>query len=437
MRRHARPGGGRQVEVTIEGLGGRGDGVATWQGSPVFVAQTVVGDRLKVKLTSEKAGGWRGEPVELIEEGPGRQDPVCGHFGPCGACQLQQLDDGLYAEWKRGLVLDALARQQLEAAEVAPLVRVPPCSRRRASLAALRLGRRALLGFHERMSHRVVDLSECHVLRPEIFALLAPLRELLAVLLRDGESGEVMVTLTENGCDLLLTLPRAPDLAGRQAATAFAEAQDVARLSAQAKGETEPEPLCLRRPPLLTFRAPGKDVPVTPPPGGFVQPSAEGEAALRDAVLGALPEALGRVADLFCGCGTFSFALLAKASGVLAVEGDEPSLAALWTAARHGGLAGPLDIASRDLARQPLRPEELAGFDAVVFDPPRAGAREQAQHLAASAVPRIVAVSCNPVSFARDARILVEGGYRLERIVPVDQFPWTAHLELVAGFRRP
>lgn len=432
MRRRTRPGGGRQVEVTIEGIGGRGDGVATWHGRPVFVAQTVAGDRLRVKLTSEKGGGWRGEPVELLAEGPGRQEPPCGHFGPCGACQLQQLDDGLYGDWKRGLLLDALARQQLTAGEIAPLVRVPPMSRRRANLAAARHGRRVRLGFHERMSHRVVDLAECHVLRPELFALLEPLRALFAVLLRDGEAGEATVTLTESGCDLLLSLPRPPDLTGREAATAFAEAADLARLSARAVGEDEPEPLCQRRPPVLTFSG----IAVTPPPGGFVQPSAQGEAALREAVLASLPDALGRVADLFSGCGTFSFALLGRAASVLAVEGDEAALAALWGAARHAGLAGPLAIAPRDLARQPLRPEEFAAFDAVVFDPPRAGAREQAGHLAASSLQTVVAVSCNPVSFARDARILVEGGFRLERVVPVDQFPWTAHLELVAQFRR-
>lgn len=432
MRRHTRPGGGRQVEVTIEGLGGRGDGVATFEGKPVFVPQTVAGDRLRVKLTAEKGGGWRGEPVELLEEGPGRQEPVCGHFGPCGACQLQQLDGRLYADWKRGLLLDALGRQGLEAGEVAPLVQVPARSRRRANLAVARVGRRVLVGFHERMSRRVVDLAECHVLRPELFALVEPLRGLFAELLAEGETAEATATLTASGCDLLLLLPRPPGLAGREAATAFAEAHDLARLSSLARGEGEPEPLCRRRTPALDFAG----VLVTPPPGGFVQPSAEGEAALRRAVLAALPDGLGRVADLYCGCGTFSFALLGKAAGVLAVEGDEPALAALWAAGRHAGLAGPLDIAARDLARRPLRPEELAGFDAVVFDPPRAGAREQAEHLAASVVPRVVAVSCNPVSFARDARILVEGGYRLERVVPLDQFPWTAHLELVAAFVR-
>ncbi len=432
MRRRSRPGGGRQVEVTIEGIGGRGDGVATFEGKPVFVPQTVPGDRLRVRLTSDKGGGWRGEPVELLAEGPERQEPPCGHFGPCGACQLQQLDDARYAEWKRGLLLDALARQQLEAAEVAPLQRVPPQSRRRANLAAVRQGGRIRLGFHERMSRRVVDLQECHVLHPALFALLAPLRTLFAGLLRDGQTAEVTACLTETGADLLLQLPQAPDLAGREAATAFAEAQDLARLSARVADAPQAEPLCLRRPPVLTCGG----VAVSPPPGGFVQPTAEGEAALVEAVLAALPEAPGRIADLFSGCGSFSFPLAARARSLLAVEGDEAALAALWSAARHAGLAGPVDIAARDLARRPLRPEELAGFDAVVFDPPRAGAREQAQHLAASEVPRVVAVSCNPVSFARDARLLVEGGYRLERILPLDQFPWTAHLELVAAFSR-
>ncbi len=187
----------------------------------------------------------------------------------------------------------------------------------------------------------------------------------------------------------------------------------------------------IRRPPAVRFAG----VAVEPPPGGFLQPTAEGEAALSERVLSYVPERAATVAELYAGCGTFTFAL-ARRARVHALERDEAALAALWAAARKAGLAGRVTVEARDLARAPLTAEELAGSECVVFDPPRAGAREQAAALADSPVPAVVAVSCNPNSFARDARILVDGGYRLVEVSPVDQFPWSGHLELVASFRR-
>lgn len=436
MRRQARKGGGRQLELTIEAIGTQGDGIGFDDGRPVFVPQTVAGDRLLVRLEAEKGGGFRGEALELLQEGPGRAEPPCPHYGPCGGCALQHLDETHYRAWKEALLPEALGRQGLPtegllAEGLRPTVFVPPGTRRRATFALRRQGARMELGFHRRRSHELVDLQACLLLTPALFALTVPLRRLLAELLPAGLRGDAVVLEAENGFDLLLVTPEPPDLAAREALAAFAEAEKVVRLSWAPDLKSEPEPVIERAGPLLTF---GR-TPVVPPPGGFVQPSREGEAALTAAVLEALPEGVGRVADLFAGCGSFTFALAERAQ-VTAVEGDAAALAALWTAARRGGLAGPVMVEQRDLVRQPLLAGELSVVEALVFDPPRQGAREQAAEIAASGVPTVIAVSCSPTSFARDARLLVEGGYRLDWIQPVDQFPWAAHLELVARFSR-
>ncbi len=431
MRRQARRGGGRQIEVSVSELGARGDGVAQSAEGLVFVPLSAPGDRLRVRLAGEKKGGaLRGEIVELLSESDQRGAPPCPHFGPCGGCQLQHLRPESYRAWKQTLAGTHLARQGLDPAVVAPLVEIGPGGRRRAVLAARRRGRRVQLGFHGARSRDLVDLQTCLLLTPALLALLAPLRALLADGLPDGATAELALAETDTGLDLLIAAAAEPDLAAREALAAFAEAQDLARLSWQS-GRGAPEPLAQRRLPLLTLGA----AQVTPPPGGFLQPSREGEAALVALVRAALPAGALRVADLYAGIGTFAFAL-ADPARVLAYEGEARAVAALEAAARQPAVRGRVAGERRDLDRQPLHAEELDVFDALVFDPPRAGAAAQAPHIAASRVPTVIAVSCNPASFARDARTLVEGGYRLERVTPVDQFPWSGHLELVAVFTR-
>lgn len=431
MRRKPRPGGGRQVELTVESIGSRGDGIADLGGRPVFVAQTLAGDRVRVRIAGERAGGLRGALLELIEPGPGRQPAPCPHFGPCGGCALQHMDDRAYAAWKRGQVLQAVTRRGLSAEVVEEMIRVPAGSRRRAVLSARKENGGSLhLGFLGRGTHRVEDLASCLILTPGLLALIPPIRAALTPLLQADERWGVVLSETETGVDLCLQTRRALALADREALAALAAASDLARVSWQQEGG-EPEPVVLRRAPVLTFGT----VAVTPPPGGFLQPSREGEQALADLVLSHLPAAAGRVADLFCGCGTFTFRLAGSAR-VAAVEGDGAALAAVEAAARRAGLTDRVSAERRDLARRPLSADELSTFECVVFDPPRAGAMAQAEQLARSPVPRVVAVSCNPATFARDARILVDGGYRLTSLVPVDQFPWSPHVELVASLER-
>jgi 23S rRNA (uracil1939-C5)-methyltransferase len=331
--------------------------------------------------------------------------------------------------WKEHLVRAALAHRGFAGPPLRPLLRIAPGTRRRASLAAERTGRSVRLGFHERESHRVIDAAGCLVLSPPLSLLLPPLREALLALLADGERIEVTAAATAAGVDLLLEGTRSLSLASREALAALADGADLARITWRAD-RSPPEPVIVRRPAQIAFA----DVPVDLPPGAFLQPTAAGEAALVAMVTRALA-GCRQVADLYAGCGTFSFPL-ARSARVHAVEGDAEAIGALTAAARRAALGQAITTEQRDLAADPLIESELARFDGVVFDPPRAGARSQAERLARSTIPKVVAVSCDPATFARDARILVDGGYRLVEATPIDQFIWSPHVETVAVFAR-
>ncbi|ALG70476.1 RNA methyltransferase [Azospirillum thiophilum] len=417
----------RELEVVVTDVGARGDGLALADGLRVFVPYGVAGDRLRVRVadTDGKGEGVRAEILEILQPGPGRQTPPCRHFGRCGGCTLQHMDDGTYAAWTVGMVRAALERVGLGDTPLEPLSRTPAAARRRARLAALKRGGRVWFGFNERQSHRLVDLEECPVLTPRLFALVEPLRSLLADLLPEGGGADVVLTDLEGGADLLLVGPHSLDRTGRETLVGF-EPDHVARISWQPTDRAGPEPVANRRPAFVRFAG----VPIQPPPGAFLQASREGEAALLAAVRDGVGQAT-RIADLFAGIGTFSIPL-AQQAAVHAVESDEAAVAALGRSVQ--GLR--LTVERRDLFENPLGVKELNRYDAVVFDPPRAGAAAQAAALAAAKVPRVVGVSCNPSSFARDARVLVDGGYRLVKLWPVDQFLWSSHVELVGLFER-
>lgn len=409
-------------EVVVAELGARGDGLARDDEGLIYVAGAAPGDRALVEIVGRRGDARTARIVELREAGPERVAPPCAHYGVCGGCALQHLSAAFNAAWKREQVVRALARRGFEAPPVAETVATPPASRRRARFGARRLRQGVVLGFNERASSRIVDLAECRVLRPALVALLPPLRGFLMAALRPGEVADAQATESETGLDVWLESPRAPTREARQAAVAFATDQDLARIA------WNDEIVLRRRPPLFTFGG----VAVEPPPGAFLQASADGEQALASRVLADVGEAR-RVADLFCGIGTFALPLSARAR-VAAFDADAAMTAALGAAARAA--QRPLAAERRDLFRRPLQPDELAPFEAVVFDPPRAGAQRQAEALAVSRVPVVVAVSCDPATFARDARVLANGGYALEQVTPVDQFVWSPHVELVATFRR-
>ncbi len=358
-----------------------------------------------------------------------RVAPPCAHAGACGGCAFQDRAlDGL-ATWKRAVVVDALARRGLTP-EVAPTLACAPRSRRRARFAAMRGKKGARLGFLRAQSHEIVDVEACLLVTPALLAAAPALRTLAGFAAPRARRIGITVVETDSGLDVSLEAAnaleagKALELDVRERAAAWAAAAAVARLSWNG------EPVAERRPPILRI---GRAT-VAPPPGAFLQPTREGEAALQRLVADALG-APRRVADLFAGCGTFALRL-AERSEVLAVEGDPALVAALDRAWRGADGLKRVVSAPRDLFRRPLRAEELKGVDAVVFDPPRQGAEAQARALADYRGETIVGVSCDADSFARDAAILAEGGWRLRRVAPVDQFLWSRHVELVGVFRR-
>jgi 23S rRNA (uracil1939-C5)-methyltransferase len=392
-------------------LAARGDGV-TADGR--FVIGAAVGDQVHFG-----ADGVR------IEPGPRHAVPPCRHFPDCGGCQLQHIGETDYADFVADRIVRALAHAGVSPSEVMPVAMSPPRTRRRAALRAVRRGG-LVLGFNAEGSHRIVDIVQCEVLNPALFALVAPLRTLLRAALAEGQGAGVTLTDSDSGVDVLLANVSADGLERIERLSDFARAHDLARLSIE--GAHGVETLVEARAPVLAMGG----ATVALPPAPFLQATREGEAALVAAVLAAVGDAR-QVADLFCGLGTFALPL-SHGARVLAADAAGPAVAALASAARAAGR--PVTTAHRDLFRRPLTAEELGNFDAVVFDPPRAGAAAQSAALAAAKVPVVVAVSCNPSTFARDAERLVQGGYHLRRLWPVAQFRWSTHVELVAEFRR-
>ena len=353
-----------------------------------------------------------------VEPGPDHQVPPCRHFPECGGCQLQHVSDAAYRDFLVNRVEGGIAQHGLET-EIREPHLSPPNSRRRASLRALKTGGGVLVGFNAAKSHRIVDMRENFILRPEMIALLPPLRELLGQLLKPKGGGEVQMTLIDGGIDLLLKGLATDDLRSIEALTSFAMEQGLARLSVDPGlgPETVYEPL----PATITLSG----VPVAFPVGSFLQATDDGEKALVASVREALAGS-GRIADLFSGLGTFALALKTD----YAAEAARDAVASLQRAAP--GIA----VEHRDLYRRPLDVSELERFDGVVLDPPRAGAEQQVRQLVGSAVQRIAFVSCNPGTFARDARLLADGGYKLDWARPVGQFRWSTHIELAAAFSR-
>jgi 23S rRNA (uracil1939-C5)-methyltransferase len=389
------------VGEAIVGLAARGDGVTA---SGRFVPMAAPGDVVA--------------PDGSVAAGPHRAVPPCRHFPECGGCQLQHVDDEAYGAFLRDRIASALAAQQLPAPDILAPHLSPRNSRRRA---ALRYDRGAL-GFNAEASHRVIDMRECHILRPELFALVRPLRALLGRVAR--RSAGVRLTLADQGVDVLLEKVEGEGLEAAETLTRFAQENRLARLAVDdgfgPETRWEPQPV----------RVTLGGVPVPLPHGAFLQATREGEAALVAAVREAIGQA-GTVADLFAGLGTFALSLEGR---TLAAEGDAKAAAALNHAAKSARKT--VLIEHRDLFRRPYTAAEIGRFDAVILDPPRAGAKEQVTELASSKVPRIAYVSCNPNTFARDARTLVEGGYRLLWVKPVGQFRWSVHVELAAAFAR-
>ena len=407
------------MRLVIERLGHLGDAVARGPEGPVYVAQMLPGEEVSGTLSGDRLVDTR-----ILTPSPDRVRPPCPHARTCGGCLLQHAADGFVADWKLGVVRSALAGQGLEA-PMRLILTSPPRSRRRATLAARRTKGGALLGFHARASDVLVAVPNCQLLHPDLIAAFPALEAL--VITGGSRSAELALTVTRTlaGPDVAVAGGKPLDSALRLDLARVAEAHGLSRLT------WEGEVVALRTAPMQRF---GRAL-VAPPPGAFLQATAEGEAALLAAVTEAVGDAR-RIVDLFAGAGTFALPLAGRAE-VHAVEGDAAMIAALDKGWRQAEGLKRVSAEVRDLFRRPLEADEFKGFDAVVIDPPRAGAEAQTAALARAQVPLIAAVSCNPVTFARDAKTLIGAGYGLDWVQVVDQFRWSAHVELAAKFSLP
>ena len=408
-----------EVPVRIDHLGAQGDGVGMLDGKPVYVGGALAGEVVTVQ-----GKGAKKQVFEIISKSAERVDAFCQYFGQCGGCQVQHLADDAYVAWKTGLLREAFSREGI-AVPFNDMLRFQQANRRRAVLTARPCNERAVLGFSERSSHAIVDIDQCPILVPELNNALPAIRDLLTVF--GAVKGDVRVNIlaVENGIDLAFNFSGKAPSGIVRALTTHRMAAHFLRLS------LNDEVVLERQRPRLSVGI----ASVCPPPGAFVQASGMAENAMADLVIGHL-ETCKRVADLFCGFGAFGLRL-ARHSMVHACESDSAALVAMDEAWRQtGGRLKALTHEKRDLFRRPLMEKELRKTDGVVFDPPRAGAEAQAGELAKSAVKKIAAVSCNPVTLARDTRLLVDGGYRIISVTPIDQFAFTPHLETVVLLER-
>lgn len=409
------------VELTIDSLGARGDGVAKGTGGgTIYVPFALPGELARATL----AGADRAVLIEISRPSLSRTAPVCPHFGSCGGCQIQHFEDEAALVWKREQTRLAFAARGIDA-PVAPVMTFPHGRRRRATFTAARTPRGIVIGFHAGRGHEIVPLDVCPVVAPEIEAALPGLARLADLVLpRQGEI-RVSVLRAENGLVV--------DIDGAAETLAPSIYEDLAR-TASAMGVLR---LSLAKNTIFSTGEPFLHfglAKAAPPPGVFLQAMAEAEAAMAGLILEAFGKAK-RAADLFSGVGAFTFPL-AKRCEVLSVDSDAAAIQALDKAARGTPGLKPITAKARDLFRAPLSPTELKDFDAAVFDPPRAGARLQAEALSRSKVPVVAAVSCDMATLARDARTLIDGGFRLVSVTPIDQFRYSAHIEAVAVFRR-
>jgi len=413
------------LTLDILEIGARGDGVAEQGGERYFVPFTLPGEVVEAEPIDRRGEGIAARLIEVLAPSRHRETPPCAHFGLCGGCALQHWRRDAYTAWKVGLIERALKQRGVAAPAFERPLLGEPGERRRVDFVLRRQGRRVLAGFHERASARVVDVGTCVIARPSLTALLDPLRAALAGILPDGAAADAVANDTDSGLDVLIRPHKRLELSidRRQALVDLAERAGLARLSWGDRAA--PEPIVTLRTPLLILG----DATVEPPPGGFLQATKRGEATMRAAVnawVGNAP----KLADLFAGIGALT---LGRPGRLSLFESDKPSVAAVDATARRIG-GNRVSAERRDLFRNPLGTKELDAFNAVVLDPPRAGAAAQVAEIARSTVPRIVYASCDPGSFARDARVLQDGGYRLEKLKPIDQFLWAGHVELIALF---
>jgi len=407
------------IELAIDTIGAQGDGIA----GHLFAPLTLPGERILARCAGDRA-----EVLQILDPSPDRIPPPCPHFGDCGGCALQHWASAPYLAWKVEQIRTALARVQIET-EMLPPFAAQPGSRRRLALHARREGRTVVLGFKARRSWRLAAISSCAIAHPRLIGALPALRRIAEPFLEHPKSAPTLhVTLTLTGLDIDVTgvERRSGGLsadARMRAASAAAEA-DVARVTLASEVVYEARPAQVRM----------GAATVTLPPGAFLQAVPEAETAMAQFAVDAAAGAK-RIADFYCGAGAFTFPLAAVAP-VLAADASAGAVDALISATASAPGLKTITAQARDLDRRPILAQELKGIDVAVFDPPRAGAAVQCGEIGRSKTARVIGVSCNPATFARDARTLVDAGFTLDRLLPVDQFLWSPHIELVGAFSR-
>jgi 23S rRNA (uracil1939-C5)-methyltransferase len=409
---------GMAEKVAITELGRGGDGISVAKGERAYVPFTLPGESVEIERS-----GNRGRPLRIVDASPKRVDPICRHFGTCGGCALQHMEQNAYLSWKRDMVTESFARSGIEV-DVESTAPMAKSSRRRAIFSAIKTAKGVILGFHRKGANEIVAIEECPVLVPAIVDRLNVLNRIARIVLRQGRPARITVVAADNGLDI------AVEGAGR---LGRAELESLGGLGV----DTSLARLTINGNHIFVNLRPEVQADGTalfPIPGGSLQATASAEATLAAAALDHIGDA-APIADLFAGIGTFTMRL-ARHAPVTAVDGSDSLLGAIVSAANNAHGLKSVTTRKRDLFQNPLAAVELNAFAAIVFDPPAAGAKAQAEAIANSTVPKVVAVSCNPSTLARDARILIDGGYRLTRVLPVDQFLFSAEIEVVATFER-
>lgn len=404
--------------VKVAKLGRAGDGLVDTGTGSIYVPLTLPGETIEAERS-----GTRGRVIRIVAASPDRVAPLCRHFGTCGGCALQHMSQPAYLAWKRQAVADCLRHRGITA-NIEPVVPIGPHTRRRAVFSAVKTANGVVLGFHRRGANQIIAIDECPVLTPAIVGKLDRLAEIVDNVLRRGTVARLAVLAADNGLDI------AAEGAGKIGRRELERLGNLAGDSSIARLTVDGAQIFINRRPELRV----DEVALLPVPGGFVQAVAEAEKTLAAAILDHIGDA-APIADLFAGIGTFALRL-GKRAPVTAIDASVDLVGAIEEAANTSRGLKPITLRKRDLFRNPFSPAELEPFGAVVFDPPAAGAKAQAEAIAASRVPKVVAVSCNPATLARDARILIDGGYRPVRVLPVDQFLFSAETEVVATFER-
>ena len=403
------------MSVIIERLGHLGDGIAN---GPVYAPLCLPGE----EVTGDIDQGRIATP-RIITSSPDRVTPVCSHFKSCGGCLLQHASDGFVEQWKAQVVQEALSAHGIKA-PIRSVKTSPSQSRRRATFSGRRTKKGALVGFHARASDALIEIPNCKLLVPELIALIPVLKDIVIVGASRKAELSLAVTWSNVGADLAVTGGKPLDATLRQTIAAIAGQNGIARITWGG------ELVAQQCPPVQDIAG----IDVVPPPGAFLQATRNGQDALTESVIEAVGTAKS-VADLFAGCGTFALPI-AKTANVHAIESEPEMLDALDSAWRLANGLHKITTETRDLFRRPMHSSEMSRLDALVVDPPRSGAEAQVTEIAKSNVSRVAMVSCNPVSFSRDAKILMDGGYTLHWIDVVDQFRWSAHVELSAFFTK-